>query len=252
MSLPAIPNVIAQVWRYSPLYNDPDAPPSAQAEALGRRIAESLPETQALYVGDHRAGVISYVSAGVERLLGYPADRFGMLAYDLIHPDDLPLVVEASVLTNRFVAEHRIGPRYDVVLSIDFRMRHAQGHWVRVLRQNFALVWEPRGGLVAVASLLTDITAHKLTNDVQFHLNLPGFADYVRQQQLSALPVALSRREREVALLVLQGLGSQAIATHLGVSVETVKTHRRNFHRKVGSHDLGRLLRHLRADEQMD
>lgn len=238
---------IAQVWQAS-LYDQPDAPPSEEAVRLGRQLAASLSESQGLYVSDHRAGVISYVSPGIEHLLGYSAADFATNIYAIIHPDDRAIVAEITVLVNQFVIQHLGTGLADVVFSIDYRVQHARGHWLRVLRQNIALVYEKRGGLVGAAALLTDITAHKHTTDVRFHMNQPGFARFVRQQQLQALPVALSAREQEIALLVLEDLTSQAIAAQLQLRESTVNTHRRNIKRKVGSHDLYRLLRHLDTD----
>jgi DNA-binding CsgD family transcriptional regulator len=43
----------------------------------------------------------------------------------------------------------------------------------------------------------------------------------------------LSPREREVAQLILRGHSSNSIATHLGISPTTVKTHRKNLYLKL-------------------
>jgi len=43
----------------------------------------------------------------------------------------------------------------------------------------------------------------------------------------------LSRRESEVAHMILQGHSSQSISLHLGISLTTVKSHRRNLYAKL-------------------
>ena len=70
----------------------------------------------------------------------------------------------------------------------------------------------------------------------------------LRKQQIAALPPdsrmddafeafgrpALSLREREVVQLVLRGHSSESIGYHLGISVTTVKTHRKRAYAKLG------------------
>ncbi len=241
---PRIYAPIASVWTPDK-YAEPDAPPSRLAADLGRQLARQLAQHQGLYVSDHRAGVMVYVSAGVERLLGHPAATFAARQYELIHPDDLPVMAAATVLVNRYIDQHPHDPMPDMLLAIDYRLRHAAGHYVRVLRQNLILSREVNGALVGSAGILTDITHHKLTTDVRFHCNQPGFAAFARRQQLQAVPATLSEREQQVLALVLEGLTSQQISERLRLSATTVSTHRRNIKRKVGSHDPFHLLRHL-------
>ena len=47
---------------------------------------------------------------------------------------------------------------------------------------------------------------------------------------------ALSDREREIIVALVQGMANKEIADHLNISVHTVTTHRRNITRKLGIH----------------
>src|SRR5204863_9420397 len=53
----------------------------------------------------------------------------------------------------------------------------------------------------------------------------------------------LSRREREIASLVIQGSSSLAIANCLHISLKTVETHRAHINRKLGIHSSSELIR---------
>jgi DNA-binding CsgD family transcriptional regulator len=238
---------IAQVWP-AEKYAAPDAPPSELAAALGRQLATRLQQHQGLYVSDHRAGVMVYVSEGVQRLLGHSLDVFAANQYELIHPDDLPVVSAITVLVNRYIVQRAHDPLTGLLVSTDYRIRHAQGHYVRVLRQNIILSREPNGAMVGSAGIFTDITQHKHTTEVRYHVNRPDFAAFAREEGVRLLPVALSAREQQVLALVLEGLTSQQIGEQLHLTRATVGTHRRNIKRKVGSHDPGRLLRYLDAE----
>lgn len=48
------------------------------------------------------------------------------------------------------------------------------------------------------------------------------------------MPVTLSHRERQVGLLVLQGLTYRQMAEHLGLGFETIRTYLSRLRRKTG------------------
>ena len=52
------------------------------------------------------------------------------------------------------------------------------------------------------------------------------------QERLQASP--LSRREQEIALLVVHGLGNREIADRCAISEQTVKDHLKHTYRKLG------------------
>jgi DNA-binding NarL/FixJ family response regulator len=76
--------------------------------------------------------------------------------------------------------------------------------------------------------------------------------DYAGQRAglLSPLPPEIKRdltpREREVLQLLLAGLTNEEIAEKLSLSIETVKTHRRNIYRKLSVKNSRKFLRKLR------
>lgn len=238
-----------RAWRAG-YYDHPDDKPLRPNAALGRRLAAALLHPQGLYLHDHRARRMLFVSPGIERLLGYPLAAYTIdFLGGLIHPDDLPIVTEATGLVSRFALSHLLAePLGHLVFSVDYRLRHAQGHWLRVLRQKLLVARDPSGALVAVADILTDISAHKHTHDVRFHLNHPEFGGFVRHEQLRTLPQGLSEREQQVLLLLLEGLNSRQIGERLFVHTTTIQTHRRNIQRKTGTHNLHHLLRHLDSE----
>jgi two-component system response regulator NreC len=69
----------------------------------------------------------------------------------------------------------------------------------------------------------------------------------VRAPQNGADPAAgldqLSRREREIFCLIIQGTSSRDIAQSLCISLKTVETHRSHINRKLGVHSPAELIR---------
>lgn len=67
-------------------------------------------------------------------------------------------------------------------------------------------------------------------------------------QQEPALQVALSPRERQIALMVAHGRTNQAIATSLDISVWTVSTHLRRVFAKLAVSNRAEMVARLVAD----
>ena len=64
-----------------------------------------------------------------------------------------------------------------------------------------------------------------------------------RRQQVQARAALLSPRQREVCTLVAQGLANKEIANRLGITINTVKTHRAEVFRKLEVSSLLDLVR---------
>jgi len=53
----------------------------------------------------------------------------------------------------------------------------------------------------------------------------------------------LTSREREILNLISLGISSNEMANQLGISIETIKTHRKNLILKVGARNVANLIR---------
>jgi DNA-binding CsgD family transcriptional regulator len=232
------------------VFSAPLASPLTEAvQALAQQLAEAPLLARFAYIYDYRLRKPLFVSTGLERLLGAaPPDPLQTVEwlYDRLHPDDAPVVAQSSVLVNTYIRE--CPPAQDFsqfVMSIDYRLRHAAGHYIRVLRYNTILERDHSGAVITTAAIYTDISHHKHTAEVHLHINRPDFPAFVRRQACPSLLAALTLREQEIAALVLEGLTSAQIAGQLGLSAHTIITHRRNIRRKAGTHSYHDLLRHL-------
>jgi DNA-binding NarL/FixJ family response regulator len=54
----------------------------------------------------------------------------------------------------------------------------------------------------------------------------------------------LTQREREILQLLAEGSTTKEIAAHLGVSVKTVETHRRNMMQKLNMRSIAELTKY--------
>ncbi len=87
-----------------------------------------------------RAGHVVYQSPSVQRIMGYPpADLIGTSAFDLVHPDDVPVVQEAM---------GAIVGSPGTLARAEYRYRHRDGSWRRLETFGRAL---PEGSVEGVA-----------------------------------------------------------------------------------------------------
>ena len=70
-----------------------------------------------------------------------------------------------------------------------------------------------------------------------------GYLDKVNEK-ISAARSPLTEREREILQLLAEGRSSKEIAAHLGVSVKTVETHRRNMMQKLNMRRVAELTKY--------
>lgn len=209
-------------------------------------LATALLTTQFAYVYDHTAQELVFVSAGIELLLGEAPAATAFTTHWLaarVHPADAPAVAQAQALVAEYLQARTHAPLPEFLFSLDYRLRHADGTYRRVLHECLLFEREPGPGAIRrTLALFTDITHHKLSQEVRFHVNQPDFAAFAARRTNAS---TLTDRQQEILALVLQGLTSRQIAHQLQVRESTVKAHRRNLLRKTGTHNLHGLFLHL-------
>ncbi|MEO8315162.1 MAG: EAL domain-containing protein [Pseudomonadota bacterium] len=115
-------------------------------EGTGVGLWESYPARGCLYVSDPWAEMIGLVRNRREAM---PFDAWR----DLVHPEDRALVYKA-------IAECPRGQAH--MFQLDFRLRHAKGHWVWVVSRGTITDWAPDGSPRRIVGTQNDITARKM------------------------------------------------------------------------------------------
>ncbi|MGH3088480.1 MAG: PAS domain S-box protein [Rubrobacteraceae bacterium] len=113
--------------------------------------------------GTMTSGSVSYISPAVEKVLGYPPERFiqePLFWSSLVHPDDLERVLAEDVRTDE------TGDAFEM----EYRMRHRDGHhlWVK---DDAALIRNEQGDPLLWQCVLVDITARREAEEEVRHLN---------------------------------------------------------------------------------
>ncbi len=125
----------------------------ASAEFRYRSVVERIPAITYLDVKEADGVRMAFVSPQIEALLGYGCERFledPQLWFDLVHPDDRARMEEAATATGQG------GATFDE----EYRMRHADGHWVWVHDTSTPVVG-PEGSLTHFQGFMIDVTSRK-------------------------------------------------------------------------------------------
>lgn len=151
-----------------------------------------------------------------------------------IHPDDYRVLSAANKVLE-FTLDQPIEKRKDFKHIFEFRGKNADGDYVRLINQHQILELDENGDpwlLMGIA----DISPNTAPLEVKVHtVNfITGETLHLNKVEEKEL-IELTRREKEVLLLIRSGMLSKEISDTLSVSIHTVNKHRQNIMRKMNA-----------------
>ncbi|MDB5252632.1 MAG: hypothetical protein JWP27_1801 [Flaviaesturariibacter sp.] len=150
------------------------------------KITDATPSIIASY--DIKSGTYTYVSEGIEKLLGYaPADVYakGMSFFlDIVHPDDMVELASRNALA--IEEANRTGPcDREPVLEFLYRMRHIDGRYRWFHTYGTVFDRDAEGNVLHVLNISLDVTEqHEATQKITDQ-------EYFIQQIADASPTIL-------------------------------------------------------------
>jgi DNA-binding CsgD family transcriptional regulator len=185
---------------------------------------------------------VEYVHPAVGEVLGCdPAGFSPAYLSGILHPEDAQsfALKQEAVLDgfhNHIPGEKMF--RYKACYT--FRVKDGNGGWKHILQQYLPAGQAPDGRLNSILCIHTDVSYLGLSP--KYHVAFIGLQGEPSFHVPGAMPAGqpeplpeISDRERSVVLLLAEGLSSKQIAERLGISKNTVDTHRRNLLRKTGA-----------------
>lgn len=181
-------------------------------------------------------------------ILGYTQDQLepSIKSWQrLVHPDDVAQV-------DRETKAHLLGdtPTH----QSEHRLRHKDGHWVWVLSSGKIVERDLQGNPLRLVGTMLDISNQKRITQEGITL-LQRFEALLKEAakppSTYAVPgdsdnalETLSRRQKQILVMIANGLTSQQIADKLCLAKDTVATHRRELLRKLNLHNAADLARY--------
>ena len=188
------------------------------------------------FLSDIKDVNLNNFSKGTIEVLGYEPGEMSMeKMLSLVHPIDLPVVIANESKVREFFNELPVEKIFKYKIRYDYRLKHKNGHYVRVLQQMITIETDEKGAIIKTMGIHSDITDLKKEGlPVLSFIGLDGeptFENVQVENKFSFLKPEerFSPREKEILNKLIQGKTSEEIAKELFISKETVNTHRRNM-----------------------
>ena len=197
---------------------------------------------QCLYVANwNKEGII--FEKVLETLTGYTLEEFNtedLVHY--IHPEERELVKNLTQEVVRYVirVDLRKAPAH---LFLSFRFRKKDGAYIKILRRSSSFELDVHGRLVSNFSLLTDISFIDSSNRVEWDFKANGIdGDEFKNVIYSVYRDFYTPREKEILVLIDEGLTTNQISERLYISSHTVATHRKKMLKKADASSASELI----------
>jgi DNA-binding CsgD family transcriptional regulator len=199
------------------------------------------------FILNHQTLQFELVSKEVEEVMGYHPDEFNIQFMNgKIHPDDRSWFLAFGNSIADFFSKLTLDKLLKYKIRFDIRFRKKNGDYARILYQGVMLEHDKNGKFLRSLSTHTDITYLKQEGKpVLSFIGIdgePSYRDVAPDNLFIESREELTRREKQVLQLLIEGKLSKEISSILKISKQTVDTHRKNMLHKKDLRNTGELV----------
>ena len=162
-----------------------------------------------------------------------------------VHPEDIQVLLSLMKKIKALLRTSYVNQPEPFKLMADFRVKHAKGKYIRLLFHAESCKDVDKNGYCNWIGIASDISFIKMDGELTvnfFNEKQHGFFNHT-QTKPSKSSSLFSPREQEVLKLLAQGYNSRQIEETLHISQHTVRTHKRNMHKKCKVENTSQLLK---------
>lgn len=240
---------------------------NAEASKIWKRITSNVPHEQLQIEIDLYKKLLNFFQAGdyfywifnlqnycldvvsdeITAVLGYDRSEFNIeMLLAIIHPDDRPHFLNFENKVLEFLSSLPIEKLMKYKVRHDFRVKTKDGRYVRLLHQAIIIQHDEKGQIMSALGFETDITHLKPEGKPTLSfIGLEGEPSYINIDVENIFAVSkevLSKREKQILLLIMEGKLSKEIGQILHISKQTVDTHRNNMLAKCNAANTSELI----------
>ncbi|MFH0893257.1 MAG: LuxR C-terminal-related transcriptional regulator [Bacteroidota bacterium] len=203
-----------------------------QNENMLGPLASILPAI--VYVTSLKTLCVLWTNTEVYSRLGYEEEEIKGMKSALfrmkVHPDDQKLLKDSLEFFRKKPKATWTGV---------YRFMHANGEWRWMSSSNILFRFDLKGSPSQSLGVAVDITDRIQSENMMRELTRENL-----QLKNKLVTSSLTKREKEIIRLVIQGNPTKIIADTLSISVSTAETHRKNIMRKLDVHNVAELIKY--------
>ena len=186
---------------------------------------------------DHHLEILGYGGMDLDEVGSY---------HTLIHPDDLPLVLDAEMQMHRYLKGKPAAEKKEYKLAYDYRVKAASGEYMRFIHQ-LSIFETDRSGSAWILLVISDVLERfpLSTKPRRMLIHLPTRKNVLFLGEHEWGEAIATKREKEILELIGQGMDSRQISEKLFISVHTVNNHRQNILRKSCTNNITQAIKYL-------
>ncbi len=179
-----------------------------------------------------------FASDNFSHIFGYnPTDiktirEQGDLLEERIHPDDRTQLLEYQIEHGQFIYSLPPETRNDYQQIFQIRMLNANRQYVNVISRQQVIEKDKNGKAWMIMGIM-DISPDQILSEKIKRTVLNRKTGEIVTSSFIPAEKQLTKREKEILLLIRQGLLSKEIAGKLNISIYTVNNHRKNILEKL-------------------
>ena len=199
--------------------------------------------SQFIYVFDFPRGEVSYVSPGIEKILGYGPEEVNLrFLYEKIHPDDLRGVMEATMDAIQGTIDNHMTSPGRLKFSVNYRFRKKDGSFTQVLRHQTVQQTDEEGNILRTTGIVVELDHLPDVIGVTGKMVDNESGKVIYSRSYNNQDSIFSSREKEIITLLGNGKKTEEIARELYISPNTVSTHRKNMLKKFAVKNTAELI----------
>ena len=199
------------------------------------------------YIFNVSTAEFEFVSPGIEKVLGYHSSQVSLeFFFDKIHPEDQIQYVNFENEVGKFLHSLPKEKMFSYKIRVNLRIRKNDGNYLKILHQAITIQQNESGKILRTLGVHTDITHLNPTGKPTLSFigldGEPSYIDVKIGKPLIPITESLSKREKEILQLIIEGKQNKEIADILFISKQTVDKHRKNMINKNNFKNSGELI----------
>ncbi len=165
----------------------------------------------------------------------YPVNKKGEMIDSIIHPDDIPILVNLQSRVFEYLFTLPLNERKCYKHIFEFRILGPAKKYLRVIFQYHILEGGESPDYILVLGIADIAPEQNPEEPVKFRLVNFKTNELVTFSLSEKPGVSLTKREVEILKLVNEGMLSKEISDRLSISIHTVNRHRQNILEKMNA-----------------